>query len=54
MNQPQVVKMLIKLPGDVREWLEGQAARNISSMNAEVVRSLRDRMDQDEQRKAAR
>jgi hypothetical protein len=52
--QPQVAKMLIKVPTDVKAWLEQQAARNISSQNAEIIRSVRALMDQErEQEKAA-
>lgn len=35
----------IRVPVDVKRWLEAQAAKNLRSMNAEVVVSLRDRME---------
>jgi hypothetical protein len=35
----------IRLPLDVRKWLKRQAQRNTSSSNAEIIRSIRDRMD---------
>ncbi len=46
--QPQVAKMLIKVPSDVKDWLAQQAARNVSSQQAEVIRSVRDRMDREQ------
>lgn len=31
----------IRFPADVKSWLEGQAARNGSSQNSEVIRAIR-------------
>ncbi|MCC8955351.1 hypothetical protein H8B02_18495 [Bradyrhizobium sp. Pear77] len=38
------VPALIWVPRDVRTWLESQAKHNVSSMQAQVVRAVRDRM----------
>jgi hypothetical protein len=38
------VAVLVRLPPDVKEWLERQADRNAASQNSEIVRSIRDRM----------
>ncbi|WP_298373841.1 Arc domain-containing protein [uncultured Bradyrhizobium sp.] len=38
------VPMIIRVPADVRLWLEVQAKQNISSMTSEIVRAVRDRM----------
>jgi hypothetical protein len=48
MGQPEVVKKLVSLPPDVKQWLEREARRNLSSANSEIVRALRDRMEQRE------
>jgi plasmid stability protein len=40
-NDPQV---RVRLPNDVKDWLQRSAARNLRSMNAEAVTILRDRM----------
>jgi hypothetical protein len=53
MNQAQAAKMTVKIPDDVRQFLEAQAAENVTSMTAEMVRSVRERKARDE-RKAAR
>lgn len=36
--------MQLRLPVDVKEWLEHQSTENGSSQNSEVVRALRERM----------
>lgn len=38
-------QMKIRIPVAMREWLEEEAARNLRSMNAEIVMSVRDRME---------
>jgi hypothetical protein len=49
MNKAQGVRLLsIKLPADVRDKLAAWAADNISSLNAEIVRSVRDRAEREE------
>ena len=47
MNQAQFKKTTLQLPPDVVEWLRLRAKHNISSMTAEIVRAVRDRMHQD-------
>ena len=48
MNKAQGVKLMtIKVPVDVYQQLLAWAALNISSMNAELVRSIRDRMSRE-------
>lgn len=37
----------LRLPQDVKAFIEGQAVRNGSSQNSEIVRSIRDRMDRE-------
>ena len=38
------VKLQLRLPEDVKKWLEEDARRNSRSMNGQVVAVLRDRM----------
>jgi hypothetical protein len=38
-------KLTLRLPSDVKEWLEKQTIRNASSYASEVVRAVRDRME---------
>jgi hypothetical protein len=43
---PPSVTTLIRMPLDMKEWLEEEAARCCSSQNAEMVRAIRARMNQ--------
>ena len=36
--------MQLRLPDEVKDWLESQATINGSSQNSEVIRAIRDRM----------
>ncbi|MBR1287287.1 Arc family DNA-binding protein [Bradyrhizobium sp. AUGA SZCCT0177] len=36
--------MLVRLPRDVKTWLETEAAYNGASQNSEIIRSIRARM----------
>ncbi|MDD1522616.1 MULTISPECIES: Arc family DNA-binding protein [Bradyrhizobium] len=46
MNKAQnIMVMTVKTPRDVREALENRATDNVSSMNAEFVRSVRERAE---------
>ncbi len=38
-------QVAIRLPVDVKIWLETQAALNASSQTSEIVRAIRERMD---------
>ncbi|MGN7124044.1 hypothetical protein [Methylorubrum thiocyanatum] len=38
-------KLMLRLPPDLKAWLEGQAAKHATSQNSEIVRSIRERMD---------
>lgn len=41
--------MQLRLPEDLKKWIESQAVRNGCSQNSEIVRAVRDRMEQAEQ-----
>ena len=38
-------KLMLRLPPDVKNWVEEQAKRHATSQNSEIVRSIRERMD---------
>lgn len=42
----QGIKFQLRLPADVKAWLEHDAQRNDRSMNSQVVAILRERMNQ--------
>ena len=35
----------IRLPSDLKEWIECEASANGSSQNSEVIRAIRERME---------
>ena len=41
----EVLRMQVRFPPDVHQWLRAQAERNMSSINAEIIRCVRDSMD---------
>jgi hypothetical protein len=41
------------LPEDLHKWLHDQAAADLTSMNAQIVRSVRERKERVEREKAA-
>lgn len=38
----------LRLPSDVKAWIEQQAERNMSSQNSEIVRAVRQAMSREE------
>jgi hypothetical protein len=49
------VPMLIRVPPEVRAWIEDRAKRSTASMGSEAVRALREVMDREiAQQRAAR
>lgn len=53
-NSNDLPKLWVRLPADVKEWLEKQSLRNASSQNSEIVRCIRDRMERDAATSAAK
>jgi hypothetical protein len=49
----KTVNMLLRVPVDVKTWLEQQASRTLSSQNSEVIRSIRARMESEQRERAA-
>ena len=45
MARETQTKILIRLPDDVKVWLQEQSEKNFSSQNSEIVRAIRERMD---------
>jgi hypothetical protein len=43
-------EMVIRIPRDVKNWLEREAARTCASQNSEIVRSLRARMETEQEK----
>jgi hypothetical protein len=53
MNRAQAPKTTVRIPPDVVEWLQQRAEHNITSVTAEIVRVVRERMAQEEVRSLA-
>ncbi|MGL4966163.1 MAG: Arc family DNA-binding protein [Inquilinus sp.] len=47
MAQKDFVKTMVRLPPDVKAWLEARAIRNAGTMNSEVVQAIREKMDRE-------
>jgi hypothetical protein len=48
----ETTTVLIRLPLDVKRWVEMEAARTLASQNSEILRCIRARMDQEQSKKA--
>lgn len=44
-----LAQLMTRLPADQKLWLEQQAGDNCTSMNAEIIRAIRLRMDNERQ-----
>ena len=53
MNNKAAKQLLVRVPADVKEWLQREAERNMSSQASEIVRSVRQRMDAERSSPAA-
>ncbi|MBR1233663.1 Arc family DNA-binding protein [Bradyrhizobium sp. AUGA SZCCT0182] len=45
-------RLLVRLPRDVKTWLESEASYNGASQNSEIIRSIRARMQKQPERVA--
>ena len=45
LTMPGDAKLQLRLPQDIKKWLEGDALRSDRSMNSQVVAILRERME---------
>jgi hypothetical protein len=47
------VLMQLRLPHELKAWIEQEAARNGASQNSEIIRAVRTKMDSELSKKAA-
>ena len=45
-SKKTTIATFIRLPSDLKTWIEREAKRNGASRNAEIIRALRARMDE--------
>jgi hypothetical protein len=48
----ETVQVLIRVPLDVKRWLELTAERTLATQNSEILRCIRARMDSEQSKKA--
>ena len=45
MESKSNLKFVLRLPPDMKRWLEQEATKNASSQASEIVRAVREKMD---------
>lgn len=50
MRSDDATRLTVRIPPDLRDWLAVQVKRNASSHSSEIVRALRERMEQQAER----
>lgn len=45
MSQADWPRFMLRLPPDLKQWVDAEAKRNGASQNSEVIRCIRERMD---------
>lgn len=53
MDKKHDPQIKLRLPGELKDWIDRQAEKNRSSKSSEIVRSIRERMERSEQKEAA-
>ena len=46
-------KILLRVPNEIKVWLKQESGRNWTSMNAEIIRCIRSKMDNEQQARLA-
>jgi hypothetical protein len=54
IRKQETKALLVRLPREVKAWLERESARTLASQNSEIVRCIRARMDADQAWEALR
>jgi len=44
-DRNRMAHLRVRLPENIRDWVQTEAARNAASMNSEVIRALSERRD---------
>jgi hypothetical protein len=52
IRKQDISPILVRLPRDIKAWIEQESARTMASQNSEIVRCIRARMDADQAKKA--
>ena len=49
MKKRETIALVVRMPLDMRAWLERRIERSTTSLSAETVRALRDVMDREQE-----
>jgi hypothetical protein len=52
VSKEETTAVLLRLPRDVKAWIEKEAARTLASQNSEILRCIRARMDTERPKRA--
>jgi hypothetical protein len=52
ISKTEFERVLVRLPLDIMEYLNREAAKNCASRNSEIVRSIRKRMEAEQAQRA--
>ena len=52
VRKEETADVLLRVPLDVKRWIELEAARTLASQNSEIIRCIRARMDSEPPKKA--
>jgi predicted HicB family RNase H-like nuclease len=52
-REQEAIKVLFRLPPELKKWLAEEAARNWTSANAEAIRAIRQLKKSEERQRAA-
>jgi hypothetical protein len=50
-NQVRLIRVLVRIPRDVQDFLDCEAEKNCSSRNSEIIRAIRAKMESEQARK---
>ena len=53
ISKAEITPVLVRLPADMKAWLEKEAARTLASRHNEILRSIRLRMDAEKQERVS-
>jgi hypothetical protein len=52
VRKEETADVLLRVPLDVKRWIELEAARTLASQNSEIIRCIRAKMDEQSSKKA--
>jgi hypothetical protein len=53
ISREETTGVLLRVPKDVKQWIEREAARTLASQNSEIIRCIRARMDTEQRERVS-